>query len=84
MNFHVGDGRRDGPITTACDNVIAWRLGEACNKASSARAGDLIDRGLALLKELNATGFQVVVPREQAQDAIAKAEGLNIETGDQQ
>lgn len=62
MNFHVGDGRRSGRVTASCDNVIAWRIGEACQKAAAASAGDYIDRGLALLHELEAKGFDIVVP----------------------
>ncbi|MGE8688585.1 MAG: hypothetical protein ACN6PJ_15685 [Achromobacter sp.] len=42
-----------------CDNVIAWRIGEACTKASLASAGDYIDRGLVLLKALQAKGYGI-------------------------
>lgn len=42
-----------------CDNVIAWRIGEACSKASQASAGDYIDRGLSLLKELQRKGYGI-------------------------
>lgn len=42
-----------------CDNVIAWRIGEACSKASHASAGDYIDRGLSLLKELQRKGYGI-------------------------
>jgi hypothetical protein len=48
------------PLTAAMDNVLAWRLGEACNAAAQASAGDLIDRGLALRKELELRGFAVI------------------------
>ena len=41
------------------DNVIAWRIGEACSNASRASAGDYIDRGLGLLKELQAKGYGI-------------------------
>ena len=42
-------------------NVDAWRLGEACNKAiEDPKCGDYIDRGLILLRELEAKGFGVV------------------------
>ncbi|ARP89781.1 hypothetical protein CAL14_05350 [Bordetella genomosp. 9] len=43
-----------------CDNVIAWRLGEACRNAAKAPGGDYIDGGLSLLKELQEKGFGVV------------------------
>jgi len=57
-----------------CDNVIAWRIGEACTKASQASAGDYIDRGLGLLKELQAKGYGVAalaaqVPQQEDDDA---------------
>lgn len=42
------------------DNVIAWRLGEAHCKASKHPAGDYIDVGLALLKELQDEGYGIV------------------------
>ncbi|RDU99177.1 hypothetical protein [Trinickia dinghuensis] len=42
------------------DNVVAWRLGEACRNAAEARAGDYIDLGLQLLKELQEKGYGVV------------------------
>jgi len=42
------------------DNVGAWRLGEACRRAADLPAGDYIDRGLGLLKELQAKGFGVI------------------------
>lgn len=40
-------------------NVEASRLGSACLQAAAASAGDTIDRGLGLLKELQAQGFGV-------------------------
>lgn len=40
-------------------NGPAWRLGEAWGKAASSSAGDYIDRGLSLLKEMQALGFGV-------------------------
>lgn len=40
-------------------NVEASMLGTACQAASAARAGDSIDRGLQLLKELQDKGFGV-------------------------
>lgn len=41
-------------------NLDAWRIGEACSAASKASAGDYIDRGLVLLRELEAKGFAVL------------------------
>lgn len=41
-------------------NLDAWRIGEACSAASEASAGDPIDRGLVLLRELEAKGFAVL------------------------
>jgi hypothetical protein len=40
-------------------NIDASRLGRAADAAAIASAGDSIDRGLALLKELQALGFGV-------------------------
>lgn len=42
------------------NNVGAWSLGEACRRAADASAGDYIDRGLVLLRELQAKGYGVV------------------------
>lgn len=48
-------------LNAAMDNLLAWRLGDACAKAAAdPKAGDLIDRGLILLRELNARGFDVI------------------------
>ena len=41
------------------DNLGAWRLGEALVEAYRAPAGDHIDGGLGLLKELQLRGFGV-------------------------
>jgi hypothetical protein len=41
------------------DNVIAYKLGKACESATQQRAGDGIDRGLALLQEFQKEGFGV-------------------------
>lgn len=49
------------PLTPMCDNVLAWRMGESCREAAKDPGGDLIDQGLALLKQLNEHGFDVVV-----------------------
>lgn len=44
------------------DNVLAIRLGAACRFAADDRnCGDLIDRGLILLRELQDKGFGVVL-----------------------
>ncbi|MFC3865886.1 hypothetical protein [Alcaligenes aquatilis] len=40
-------------------NIKASRLGSACLQAAAASAGDTIDRGLGLLRELQAQGFGV-------------------------
>lgn len=40
-------------------NPGAWKLGEAAHSAMQASAGDHIDRGLVLLRELQAKGFGV-------------------------
>lgn len=41
------------------DNVIAHKLGRACDTAAKEYAGDWIDRGLSLLKALQAEGYGV-------------------------
>jgi hypothetical protein len=41
------------------DNVNAYKLGRACEAAAKKSAGDGIDRGLALLQELQKEGFGV-------------------------
>ena len=44
------------------DNVLAWRLGEACRTAADdPKCGDFIDRGLILLRELQVKGFGIVL-----------------------
>lgn len=40
-----------------CDNVTAWRFGEAARSAKP--GGDLIDHGLSLLHELEARGYGI-------------------------
>jgi hypothetical protein len=54
---------RDGEILTydsQPDNLGASRLGEACRKAADEpRCGDYIDRGLILLRELQAKGYGI-------------------------
>ena len=52
------------PLTAAMDNVDAWRLGEITLKAAADKnVGDPIDRGLILLRMLNAAGFDLVKRR---------------------
>lgn len=42
-------------------NVEAWRFGEACRVAADEpKCGDYIDRGLILLRELEAKGYGIV------------------------
>jgi hypothetical protein len=48
------------PLNAMMDNVLAYRLGEVARKASEPLpegGGDLIDRGLVLLRLLNEAGF---------------------------
>jgi hypothetical protein len=45
---------------TGDQNVRMWRIGEAWAKAHIASVGDPIDRGLTLVKELEAKGFVLV------------------------
>jgi hypothetical protein len=50
------------PLNAAMDNLHAWRLGAATNATQAeTKIGDMIDRGLVLLRELNARGFDVVL-----------------------
>jgi hypothetical protein len=42
-------------------NQEAWRFGEACRRAyDEPKCGDYIDRGLILLRELEAKGYGIV------------------------
>jgi len=54
-------GFNEGPWTYQRQpgNVGAWAIGTACRKAMEPSAGDPIDRGLILLRELQAEGFGV-------------------------
>jgi hypothetical protein len=69
-------------------NIDASKLGRATVVASLASAGDSIDRGLSLLKALQAEGFGVFQVGQEAQSAITALEGevamlrdaLHIET----
>lgn len=55
---------RFSPLDCGCPNLIAHRLGEAAMKtAESKDAGDLIDRGLILLRLLKEQGFVVFSQR---------------------
>jgi len=62
MGAEVAGERNRGVLTykNQPGNVGAWRLGEACRNAADAPAGDPIDRGLLLLKELQERGYGVV------------------------
>lgn len=54
------------------DNVDCWRMGEACSKAAAdPKCGDYIDRGLILLRELEAKGYGIV----RITDAATAREG---------
>ena len=53
------------PLSIAMDNVQAWRLGEAAQTASKAPAGDPIDRGLALRRVLEESGFVLIAETRQ-------------------
>lgn len=53
------------------DNVHAWQLGEACRKAADdPKCGDYIDRGLILLRELEAKGWGVVRLESSSQKGL--------------
>lgn len=57
-------------------NIGTYRLGDACQEASAASAGDLIDRGLSLLKSLQARGFgvfEVDAAHRNSANALASA-----------
>ena len=55
-----GESHRAYTYDAQPDNVGAWRLGDACRIANEEKAcGDFIDRGLILLRELQAKGFGV-------------------------
>jgi hypothetical protein len=56
-------------------NIDASKLGRATVVASLASAGDSIDRGLSLLKALQAEGFGVFQVGQEAQSAITALEG---------
>lgn len=57
--FDLPGNRRAYTYDHQPGNVEASRLGNACQQAAAASAGDTIDRGLNLLKELQAVGFGV-------------------------
>lgn len=62
------------PLDALMDNVLAWCLGEIALEAGRARpdVGDLIDRGLILLRLLNERGFDVVQRSEPQHYAEGK------------
>jgi hypothetical protein len=66
MANDVFDGWRNRPLEALMPNLDAWRLGEAARKAAVAPAGDLIDKGLILLRLLNEAGYDVIRPRQVA------------------
>lgn len=53
------------------DNVGASLIGQACEDAYKLPAGDSIDRGLGLLKELQARGYGVYMLGNLGKDACA-------------
>lgn len=57
--FDLPGNRRAYTYDHQPGNVEASRLGTACQQAVASSAGDYIDRGLSLLKELQALGFGV-------------------------
>ena len=74
--------QRSGPYQTLftyssqpCRNEIAWRFGEACSRAARAPAGDYIDKGLGLLKELQAAGYGIASLAAQPTDPKADRNG---------
>lgn len=75
------------PLTAAMDNVLAWRMGEACARAYRAPSGDYIDTGLALLRELNENGFAVAAqgtPTRRAETtcSVGEADGGPVAESD--
>lgn len=57
--FDLPGNRRAYTYDHQPGNIKASRLGSACLQAAAASAGDAIDRGLGLLKELQTQGFGV-------------------------
>lgn len=57
----IGFRPLDKPLDASMDNVLASRLADALMNASLRPGGDSIDQGLALLKELNRHGFDVII-----------------------
>ena len=48
------------------NNVEAWSIGAACRQAADdPKCGDYIDRGLILMRELEAKGYGIVQLSEQ-------------------
>lgn len=58
-----------GVLTAIADNVLCSRLADAARAAMNASAGDSIDRGLALLAELEKQGFGVIYMGEPERNA---------------
>lgn len=65
-----------GVLTCATDNVLCWRLSDAVRAAMQASAGDAIDRGLALLAELQKQGFGVIYLGEPSHTSGVKEDRL--------
>jgi hypothetical protein len=57
-----GRGEVRPPLTSAMDNVDAWRLGEAVLHAASPeqKVGDFIDQGLILVRILRERGYGII------------------------
>lgn len=57
--YDAPEAKRAYSYSDQPDSVAAHKLGGACDSASLASAGDWIDRGLSLLRELQGQGFGV-------------------------
>jgi hypothetical protein len=53
------EGEQFNYSQTQPDNIHAMRIGKACQAASKHLCGDLIDRGLGLLQELEKLGYAI-------------------------
>jgi len=72
--FDLAGDRRAYTYKHQPDNATAWQIGDASSRAEA--GGDLIDRGLSLLKVLEAQGFGVF---ELAEDAATQAPAVTHE-----
>ncbi len=77
--FDLPGNRRAYTYDHQPGNVEASRLGNACQQAAAASAGDTIDRGLGLLKELQAQGFGVFDAESSRWHAAPVAAPVNAE-----